>query len=254
MYTDFLIFGGAGLVGLQVCRHIAQQLEPRRIVVASLLESEAAAACATLEREFGARISFVPAWGNLFVPRELADTPRGKIINSPDLRKQLLGALYDDFEPAYQANHLVWLIRRHRPQVIVDCVNTATGLSYQDVWQGAAKVRGWLSGDGFAAQGVQDLEALLLSQSGPQIVRHVRFLHRATTEYKTSVYLKVGTTGSHGHMCEASPIAGERLAKYGHGSAEHDARRAEARTRTMELRARGAVPARRSGTPARCSW
>jgi len=198
MYTDFLIFGGAGLVGLQVCRHIAQQLEPRRIVVASLLESEAAAACATLEREFGARISFVPAWGNLFVPRELADTPRGKIINSPDLRKQLLGALYDDFEPAYQANHLVWLIRRHRPQVIVDCVNTATGLSYQDVWQGAAKVRGWLSGDGFAAQGVQDLEALLLSQSGPQIVRHVRFLHRATTEYKTSVYLKVGTTGTGG--------------------------------------------------------
>lgn len=198
MYTDFLIFGGAGLVGLQVCRHIAQHLEPRRIVVASLLESEAAAACAVLEKEFGARISFVPAWGNLFVPRELADTPRGKIINSTDLRKQLLGALYDDFEPAYQANHLVWLIRRHRPQVIVDCVNTATGLSYQDVWQGAAKVRGWLSGDGFAAQGVQDLEALLLSQAGPQIVRHVRFLHRATTEYKTSVYLKVGTTGTGG--------------------------------------------------------
>ena len=38
MYHDFLIFGGAGLVGLQVCRHIITQLNPRRIVVASLKE------------------------------------------------------------------------------------------------------------------------------------------------------------------------------------------------------------------------
>ena len=41
MYHDFLIFGGAGLVGLQVCRHIITQLNPRRIVVASLKEHEA---------------------------------------------------------------------------------------------------------------------------------------------------------------------------------------------------------------------
>jgi FlaA1/EpsC-like NDP-sugar epimerase len=46
MYHDFLILGGAGLVGLQVCRQIVLQLSPRRIVVASLLESEAVAACA----------------------------------------------------------------------------------------------------------------------------------------------------------------------------------------------------------------
>ena len=41
------------------------------------------------------------------------------------------GELYDDFESAYEKNHLVQIIKRHRPEVIVDCVNTATGLSYQ---------------------------------------------------------------------------------------------------------------------------
>ena len=200
MYHDFLLLGGAGLVGLQVARHIAQQLEPRRIVVASLLEGEANAACERLEREFGERISFVPAWGNLFVPTDLADTPRGEIMQSPALRARLLEALYDDFDAAYDKNHLVQMIRRHRPEVIVDCVNTATGLSYQNVWDGAAKVRQFLErGDGkIGDQGRLDLEALLLSQAGPQIIRHVRLLHRATTEYKTAVYLKVGTTGTGG--------------------------------------------------------
>ena len=198
MYHDFLIFGGAGLVGLQVCRHIVTQLNPRRIVVASLKEHEAVEACQKLEAEFGDRIAFVPEWGNLFVPTDLSETGRGAILQDSALRRRLLAALYDDFEAAYTGNHLVRLIRRHRPEVIVDCVNTATGLSYQDVFDGAAKVRSWISEGGYSASGVSDLEALLLSQTGPQIIRHVRLVHRATSEYATRVYLKVGTTGTGG--------------------------------------------------------
>jgi hypothetical protein len=198
VYHDFLILGGAGLVGLQVCRQILFNLKPRRIVVASLLEAEATAACARLEREFGDSVAFVPAWGNLFVPRDMANLPRGAILVDPKLRAKLLNALYDDFEESYRANHLVNLIRTHRPEVIVDCVNTATGFSYQDVFDGAAKVRGWITEKGVAPEGVADIETFLLSQSVPQLIRHVRFLHQASTEYATKVYVKVGTTGTGG--------------------------------------------------------
>jgi hypothetical protein len=198
MYKDYLILGGAGLVGLQVCRHIVRRLEPTRIIVASLFEHEAEEAVAKLEAEFGNKVAFVPTSGNLFVPSDLAKTSRSELLGNPDLRRRLLGALYDDFETAYKQNHLAKMIKRHRPDVIVDCVNTATGLSYQDVFDGAAKVREWISDKGIHNQSVQDVEALLLSQSAPQIIRHVRFLHRATTEYATKVYLKVGTTGTGG--------------------------------------------------------
>ncbi len=199
MYHDFLILGGAGLVGLQVCRHIVQRMEPRRIVVGSLLESEAVEACQVLEGEFGDRVAFVPVWGNLFVPSEFADMPRGAIMEDRGARRRLLSALYDDFEDAYRNNHLVRLIRQHRPEVIVDCVNTATGLSYQDVFDGSARVRDWIGEDGvFDGKGTADLETFLLSQSVPQLIRHVRMVHRATTEYLTRVYLKVGTTGTGG--------------------------------------------------------
>jgi len=183
MYHDFLILGGAGLVGLQVCRHIMMKMAPRRIVVASLFEHEAVAACEVLEKEFGDKVVFVPAFGNLFVPSDLAHSSRGDLINDVTKRRKLLTSLYDDFNQAYKENHLVKMIRKHRPEVIVDCVNTATGISYQDVFDGAAKVREWIGEEGFSASGIKDLEALLLSQTGPQLIRHVRFVHRATTEY-----------------------------------------------------------------------
>ncbi len=198
MFHDFLILGGAGLVGTQVVRHIVKTLEPRRVVVASLMEHEARSACTAYEREFGERISFVPAWGNLFVPTALAHDTRAVLMADEARRRQLLDAVYGDFEEAYRKNQLVQMVRLHRPEVIVDAVNTATGFSYQDIFDGAAKVRSWIGSEGFDAAGTTDLETFLLSQSVPQLIRHVRFVHRATTEYGTRVYLKVGTTGTGG--------------------------------------------------------
>jgi hypothetical protein len=160
--------------------------------------SEAEEACRKLEKEFGDKVAFVPESGNLFVPTELSEKSRGDLLKDIQTRKKLLGALYDSFDGAYEDNHLVHLIRRHRPEVIIDCVNTATGISYQDVFDGAAKVREWISKDGVSSEGVLDIEALLLSQTGPQLIRLVRFVHRATTEYQTRLYLKVGTTGTGG--------------------------------------------------------
>ncbi|MBN2801327.1 MAG: hypothetical protein JXX28_19455 [Deltaproteobacteria bacterium] len=198
MFNDYLVLGGAGLVGLQVCRRIARTLHPKRVVVASLLEHESRAVCVRLQEEFGDKVAFVPAWGNLFVPGPLAEMDRRDVMANAGLRKQLLAWLYGDFDTAYGENHLVNLIQLHRPEVIVDCVNTATGLSYQNVFDGAKKVMDWLGEDSYANDGVADLESFLLSQSVPQIIRHVRFVHRATMEYGTRVYLKVGTTGTGG--------------------------------------------------------
>ncbi|HJN75621.1 MAG TPA: hypothetical protein QGF58_16950 [Myxococcota bacterium] len=198
MFRDFLILGGAGLVGTQVVRHIVKTFDAHRIVVGSLFEKEATAACQRFEREFGTGVSFVPEWGDLFLPHRLAGTRRVDLLSDRATRNQLLDALYGEFDAAYRGNQLVRLVRRHRPEVIVDCVNTATGLSYQDIFDGAAKVRERIGTEGFASAHTGDLETFLLSQSVPQLIRHVRFVHRATIEYQTKVYLKVGTTGTGG--------------------------------------------------------
>ena len=198
MYTRFLVLGGAGLVGTQVVRHICRTLEPDTIVVASLKREEAVASCEKFEREFPGQIKFVPAWGNLFVSQALANSPRGEMMADPTTRAALLGAVYGDFDSAYEGNQLVGMLREHKPQVIVDCVNTATGFSYLDIFDGAAKVQEWIGEDGFDPKGTSDLEGFLLSQSVPQLIRHVRFVHRSTIEVGVKVYVKVGTTGTGG--------------------------------------------------------
>ncbi len=197
-FDSVLVLGGAGLVGVQVCRQIAHTFSPRKIVVASLLEDEARDAIAHLGREHG-EIEFVPVWGNLFVPSSLAATPPWEIGGAPELREQILDHIYGPIDQAYPDNHMVRIIEDHRPGVIVDCVNTATGISYQNVTDGVHKVRARIdSGELSSAGGLSDVETLLMSQSNPQLVRHVLFLYRATRAVGTQFYVKVGTTGTGG--------------------------------------------------------
>lgn len=199
-FSTYLIFGGAGLVGMATARRICRHLQPERMVIASLLQSEADAAVAELAAEWP-DVEWVPASGNLFVPSEYAYMSRGELLGDAARRKDMLDFIFGDFERAYERNHMAELIREHNPDAIVDCVNTATGISYQDVWESTASLRDDL---GHVEQGDvpghfgSDLQTSLLSQATPQIIRHVRFLHRSTTEANTAIYVKVGTTGTGG--------------------------------------------------------
>ena len=203
-FSSYLIFGGAGLVGMATCRQIARVLAPQRVVVCSLQQAEAAAAIEELRSEHP-EIEWVADSGNLFVPTEFANLSRGTLLSDASKRAQLLQFIFGPINNAYQSNHLAVLIRKHRPEVIVDCVNTATGISYQDVWESTATLSQGMaelkeSGSSLADEPefAQDLETSLLAQAMPQIIRHVRLLSMATKEVGTSIYVKVGTTGTGG--------------------------------------------------------
>ncbi len=202
-FSTFLLFGGAGLVGMATCRRLARDLAPERVIVASLTRTEAEAAVAELGTEHP-EVQWVAAWGNLFVPSEFAELSRGDILHDDDRRARLLDFIFGDFEAAYKTNQMACLIREHQPDAIVDCVNTATGISYQDVFESTARLRddlGKLRAAGHLESTPdlnEDLETGLLAQSMPQIIRHVRILHRATVDSGTAIYVKVGTTGTGG--------------------------------------------------------
>src|SRR6185369_2817392 len=95
-----------------------------------------------------------------------------------------------DAEAAYGRSELVRLVLEHRPDVIVDGINTATAISYQDVYTASAVVKNDFS--------ERALDALLISQSVPQLIRHATLMHRAMSEAGTRLYLKIGTTGTGG--------------------------------------------------------
>ncbi len=201
-FSSYLIFGGAGLVGMATCRRIAVDLAPQRIVLCSLKLEESEAAVAELAEEHPG-VQWVADSGNLFVPTEFAQMGRGALLGDPARRAAMLDFIFGPIEDAHASNHLGVLLRRHKPDAIVDCVNTATGISYQDVWESTASLRDDLKAvqsDGMDAvsEFPQDLETGLLSQAMPQIIRHVRLLHMATRDVGVSIYIKVGTTGTGG--------------------------------------------------------
>ena len=207
----FLILGGSGLVGSQIVRQICDQLEPTKIVVAGLFEHEVTSFLGDARAEFPG-VEFVGAWGNIFVRDEFRHESRASLLGDKRHRQGLYHDLFGDIEDAYERSTLAQMVREHKPDVMVDCINTATGLSYQDTEKTSLKTQDILdrlrkklqeSTIGDSAQEIIDeldkqVGTLLISQSTLQLIRHVRLLHSALSDVGTRLYVKVGTTGTGG--------------------------------------------------------
>lgn len=142
-----LILGGAGLVGFQVARKIASQLSPSKIVIASRYEFEAKEAVRLLRKDFP-HVSYRAVGGDIFLREEFTkakrsaerkrETERVEILQNQSwldqIFKDIFGPIREDI-PTNIRNQslLVKLIEGEKPDVIVDCINTATAISYQNV-------------------------------------------------------------------------------------------------------------------------
>ena len=210
----YLILGGAGLVGKQIAHRIAtdNNLSPRKIVIASLHSHELESALAYLRKAPGDKsIEWVGEHGNIFVRNEYADTNPKELLVDPTHREALFADLFDKIEDAYEHSRLVTIIRRHQPDVIIDSINTATAISYQNLYTASNQARKQVN-EIIESVRMSDLQCaldkteqtslalyeLLLSQSLPELIRHVLLLNRAMVEVGTRLYLKIGTTGTGG--------------------------------------------------------
>ena len=205
-----LILGGAGLVGTQVARQVARDLRPEKIVIASLYQKEVRDLARELRKEFPA-VQFAEAWGNMFVRAEFAREDRADLMKSTRRRRALYDDLFGPLDDVYERSMLVAVMREHQPSVLIDCVNTASGISYQDVYTNSIEVRKSLD---FIESRIEErdlkqiwenrkhiehtFESLLVSQSIPQLIRHTQLLYRAMVEASTRLYVKIGTTGTGG--------------------------------------------------------
>ena len=199
----FLVLGGAGMVGYQVAARIASDLQPEQIVIVSLREDEVDRAVNRLRDFVSSTVEVVGEWGDVFVRDEFARRPRTELLDDPSARDAIFDDLLGPFDAAFERSRLGRLIREYRPEVVVDAVNTATAISYQDVSTASLlaerAVEALEAGKEISVEVMaHDIETLILSQSMPQLIRHVLITNRAMREAGTRLYLKVGTTGTGG--------------------------------------------------------
>jgi len=200
-FSSVLVLGGAGLVGFQVCRRLLREGLTGRIVIASLGRGEVQRAVDALCEEYP-DADVAGRYGDVFARGELADLSEDVETPKRD-RRALLADIYEDFEEAKRRSALVHLVGAEKPAAVVDCINTATAISYQDVPTTAKR----LMAD-FGLRGsdeVEDrarlqrhVESLLVSIEIPQLILHVRLLQAALSDAGSEIYLKVGTMGTGG--------------------------------------------------------
>lgn len=200
-----LVLGGAGLVGMAICRQLIET-GPSRLVVAARRRERAEQAVKALCEDFpDTPVRLVPVWGDVFLRaawQSESPTSRAAVMADRQKRRQLVADILDPLsEEIVASSALARMVEGKLPglddvpaQIIIDCMNTATAISYQNIYELA---QGLLDSSTHAVNS-EALEALLTSLYVPQLVRHTQLLQQAMQHAGTQAYVKVGTTGTGG--------------------------------------------------------
>jgi hypothetical protein len=177
-----LVLGGYGLVGMAVCRELLAR-RPREIQIHSLRMEESEKAAEELRPEAGATVLSTSA-GNIF------GLLRGG--SKRDLIRAELRRLDDEDLGSFV---LYDVLAQSKPDIVIDCVNTSTGIAYGDIFRSAEELLRQLDGGDIDDEAAERLlDALYM----PRLIRHIQIMYRGMIDAGTGVYVKVGTTGTGG--------------------------------------------------------
>jgi hypothetical protein len=194
--TRVLILGGSGLVGMAIARGMLRR-QPARLTVTALTKEETEEGYAELQQLAGGKTEIARAWGDLMVASEFKDEPRRELVEDEEKRNRLLDDIYGPFDQQrLQRSFLYQLLAQEKPDIVVDCVNTATAIAYQDVFTSVEQVRAALAQAEYDCRDIVERHLTILYM--PQLIRHVHILLEALKEAGTQFYLKVGTSGTGG--------------------------------------------------------
>ena len=194
-----LILGGWGLVGAATARRIVEG-KPKQIILTSLFEHEAKDICAELSKEFKNNRLFEPWWGNIFVRCEFKDMNRDDYLNDIKKRRLVIHDIVDNLDEKMLSESCIYqILKKYKPDVIIDCINTATAIAYQNIYKSYNDLlKITKSKDNDYGKLLDSVEKLICTSYTPQLIRHVQILYNSMLKFNTLVYLKVGTSGTGG--------------------------------------------------------
>ncbi len=194
-----LILGGWGLVGFAIARRIIVE-NPAKLIIASLNEWEAKEAVENLSLEFPdyPKENIIPWWGNIFLRQEWKDQNKIELLKNPEIRKILIDDILEELnDEILQAQSLYQLITTYNPSIIIDSINTATGIAYQNIYSVGRDVKKAIKSKNLENI-IEQSERLLATLYVPQLIRHVQILYKSMEVAQTKAYIKIGTSGTGG--------------------------------------------------------
>lgn len=191
-----LILGGFGLVGSAIC-HELMKFSPSELIISSLRQHEAESAVSELQKEYShTSTKFTARWGNIFTRTEWKDENWNDVVQDPHNRREFIADIFMELdENILKRMFLYELITEFKPNIVIDCINTATGIAYLDIYSTTAKALAQMK-EGNPE--IETMEKIIASTYIPQLIRHIQVLQKALWDSKTEMYFKVGTAGTGG--------------------------------------------------------
>ncbi len=195
-----LVLGGFGLVGSAVTRRIISE-NPKRIIITSLFFSEAEEAVKKLRIEYPEVKEgfFIPWGGDIFVRNEFKDKNRMSLLLDPQKRELLIHDMMEELSESILKSSTIYnLLSEYHPEIIIDSINTATAIAYQDIYSSYRSIMQAIKQNASYDTLKEETEKMLCTLYIPQLIRHIQILYSSMSAVKTELYIKIGTSGTGG--------------------------------------------------------
>ena len=202
-----MVLGGSGVLGFQVARRLARDLEPKTIIIVSLHQSSMRRSLESLRKEFP-KVTFDGAWGNIFLRSSRHGKSQKELRNAHEQISQSIADLCKASAETGKNYLLSELIHKNKPDIIVDAVPTAPLIAaLRERWNPEAIARDLQSQRSYRrlhdeislpSHIVDQIERMLVYQPLPLLIQHASILYESMCDVGTSIYLKIGLTGMGG--------------------------------------------------------
>jgi len=194
--AKILILGGWGLVGSAISKKLIEK-QVSNLIISSLKKEEAEDAVESLKKEYGDKApNMIAEWGNIFTRKDWKDVNYSELLNKSETRMEIIKDTFLDLTDEIKTQSFLYsLLNKHKPDLVIDCINTATGIAYLDIYNSSLIVindfdNGNLDKD--------NIEKLMASTYVPQLIRHIQLLGEGLKSAESKMYIKVGTSGTGG--------------------------------------------------------
>ncbi len=195
--SKILVLGGWGLVGSAICRQLMEH-NPEQLIISSLKESEAHAAIEQMRLEYpnSSPEMFVPKWGNIFTRTDWKDIDFREILETKEKRKTHIKDIFYELSNEVVDNSALYkLITECKPDIVIDCINTATSIAYLNIYNTVTNAIKRIENDNLDEALV---EQIIASSYIPQLIRHIQLMYKGLQDAGSKMYFKIGTSGTGG--------------------------------------------------------
>lgn len=186
---------GAGQIG-EACALRLIPESPESIVIHCLTKEETNLAIKNIKQAYPkSAVKLYSSWGNALVTKGLLLVDKKDLTTNPKRSKELINYYYGYLsEKLIRNSSLYFLLKKWQPDIIIDAINTATVVGYQDdpyslprklIKQDLDTKVNWKG----------SVENLLATSIIPSLIRFTQSLQQAIVDLKIESYVKISTTG-----------------------------------------------------------